>query len=74
MTLLIVNGVILVCALVGAGFILVRYVKELKKHSEESEYAPDHVPPPRMGLSLGTSSDSNSQSGCSTGNVYETIM
>jgi hypothetical protein len=75
MTLLIVNGVILVCALVGGGFILVRYVKELKKSSEGSEHSPVHVPPPRVGSSIRSSSDSKSTpSGCATGQVYETIM
>jgi Leucine-rich repeat (LRR) protein len=75
MTLLIINGVILVCALVGGGFILVRYVKELKKSSEGSEYSPDYVPPPRVGSSILSSSDPNSSpSGCATGHVYETIM
>jgi Leucine-rich repeat (LRR) protein len=74
MMLLIVNGVILVCALVGAGFILLRYVKELKKHSKASEYSRVYVPPPRVGLSTGTPSDSNSQSGNAAEHVYETIM
>jgi hypothetical protein len=75
MTLLIVNGVILVCALVGGGFILVRYVKELKKSLEGSECSPVHVPPLRVGSSILSSSDFNSSpSGCVKGHVYETIM
>lgn len=73
-TLLIVNGVILICALLGAGFILVRYVKKLKTPSEVSEYSHVHIPPPQMGLSNGTCSDSNSHSDYATGHVYETIM
>jgi Leucine-rich repeat (LRR) protein len=74
MTLLIVNGVILVCALLGGAFILVRYVKTLKTPSKASEYSHVHVPPPQMGLSIRSSSDSNSHSGCATGHVYETII
>jgi hypothetical protein len=74
MTLLIVNGVILVCALVGAGFILVRYVKKLKKHSKASEYSNVHVPPPPVCLSVPSSSDSKSLlNDSAAGHVYETI-
>jgi hypothetical protein len=73
-TLLIVNGVILVCALLGAGFILVRHVKKLKTLSGGSEYSHVHVPPPQMGLSNDTSLESSSHSGYATGHVYETIM
>jgi hypothetical protein len=74
LTLLIVNGVILVCALLGAGIILARYVKKMKKSSEGTEYSLVYVPPSRMGLSTGTSSDVNSHIVYETGHVYETII
>jgi hypothetical protein len=74
MTLLIVNGVILVCALVGGGFILVRYLKKVRKLSEASEYSHVHVCPPEMGSGIRSSSDPNLNSGCATGHVYESIL
>jgi hypothetical protein len=73
-TLVIINGVILVCSLGGGVFILVRYVKKPTKSSEVSEKSLVHVHPAPTCSSVRMPSNSNPNSGDVTGHVYETIM
>jgi hypothetical protein len=73
-TLVIINGVILVCSLGGWVFIFVRYVKKPTKTSEVSEKSLVDVYPAPTCSSVSMPSDSNPNSGYATGHVYETVM
>jgi Leucine-rich repeat (LRR) protein len=86
-TALVVAGVLLVCLLVGGGFIVVHLVKKSKKRSVQTEYwdvyaprtdvsQPEYCEPYALGtdVSVRPSSQPNSFSGYATERGYETIM
>jgi hypothetical protein len=73
-TLFVVNGVLLVCTVVGGGFILVQLLKKLRKRSEVSEHYDTHVPLTEIDSSNPMDSSPNSKAAdAATGHVYETI-
>jgi hypothetical protein len=72
-SLIVVNGVLLVCTVVGGGFILVQLLKKLRKRSEVSEHYEVCVPLTETGSSLHVSSRLSLSSTYATGHIYETI-
>jgi hypothetical protein len=72
-SVIVVNGVLLVCTVVGAGFILVQLMKKLRKRSEVSEYKEVCVALTETGSSVRVSSRLSLSSTYVTGHIYETI-
>ena len=73
-TLFVVNGVLLVSTVAGAGFIVVRLLKKMRKSSRVPEYDDTYVPLPVMDTSGCLDSSGSSKTDDATiGHVYETI-
>jgi hypothetical protein len=71
--MLVLNGVLLVCTIVGAGFILVQLLKKLRKTSEASEKNEVCVALTQTGSSVRVSPRVSLESTFPTGHIYETI-
>jgi Leucine-rich repeat (LRR) protein len=73
-TMLVVNGVLLACTLIGAGFIAVQLVKKLKKRTELPERNGAAIALTETGSLLRVSSRLSLRSVDRTGHVYETLQ
>jgi Leucine-rich repeat (LRR) protein len=71
--LLIVNGLLLVCAIVGAVFVLMQTLKKMRKRSEVSEHSEVCVPLSETVSPVRESSTFSLQSTYATGHVYEKV-
>jgi hypothetical protein len=72
-TLIVVNGVLVVCTFVGGGFIAVQILKKLRKGSELPEHNEVSVALTETDPSVLVSSRLSLRSTYSTGHIYETI-
>ena len=72
-TLIVVNGVLVACTFVGAGFISVQLIKKLRKRSELPEYNEVSVALTETRSSVLVSSRLSLRSTDATGHVYEII-
>jgi Leucine-rich repeat (LRR) protein len=72
-TLLVANGVLLVCTIVGVGFMVLQILKKVRKGSEVPEQDEVCVSLTQRGSSCGVSSRLSLGSTFTTGNIYERI-